>query len=442
MGKRLLYFLILVTSFAGLLGAAPLHAANAQSSAPTALLMKADGALSPAMLEYLKRGINSAEKSGAELIIFQLNTPGGSTDLMTQMVEAIRGSTVPVVVYVAPRGAMAGSAGSIITLAGHVAAMAPETAIGAASPVDANGQDLGQTMQAKLKNMYSAEVRTLAERRGEVAVKMAQDMIENAKAVSSSEALQAGLVDFIAPDVPSLLRQMDGFQVQMENGEITLHTTGITVQDYPQSFIENLLAALTDPNIVLLLINIGVAAILIEISSPGGWIAGFVGVVCLALATYGLGVLPVNWFGLIFLALAFVLFILDIKAPTHGALTAAGVASLIIGALVLFNTPNVPGEPRVSVPLVVISSLVTGGVFFSMVLFALRAQKIPVRMGQQAILGRVGTVSIDLNPRGQVKVNGEAWSAEVASSEEQLPTGTRIQVVGIDGLKLLVKRFE
>jgi membrane-bound serine protease (ClpP class) len=206
------------------------------------------------------------------------------------------------------------------------------------------------------------------------------------------------------------------------------------------SFIEQILAVLTNPNIVFILLTIGVQAILIEISSPGGWVAGFIGVVCLSLAVYGLGVLPVNWFGLIFLATAFVLFVLDIKAPTHGALTAAGVASLVIGALVLFNSPVTPEFQRVSVPLVIISSLLTGGIFAAILAFALRAQKTPVRMGQESLIGKVGTVRQEIPAvgSGQVQVASEFWTAELAEGDSPLMPGTRVKVVSVQGVRLRV----
>ena len=198
----------------------------AQDGAPQVLELTADGPLTPSMEEYLKRGIRLAEQEGAELLIFKLNTPGGSLDLMQNMVESIRASAIPVVVYVAPRGAMAGSAGTVITLAGHAAAMAPETAIGAASPVGSEGQELDATSAAKAKNITKATVRSLAEGRGQAAVDLAESTIESAAAASASEALNAGLVDFIAVDEADLLRQLDGFTVQLASGERTLETTG------------------------------------------------------------------------------------------------------------------------------------------------------------------------------------------------------------------------
>ncbi len=418
----------------------PPVAGYTQGEAPLALVMSTDGALNPSMLEYLKRAVTAAERRGAELLIFELNTPGGSIALMQDMVEVIRASSVPVIVYITPNGAMAGSAGTMITLAGHAAGMAPETAIGAASPVGGEGEDLGETMEAKEKNILKATVRSLAERRGEEAIRLAEATIESAEAASAREALEVGLIDFIATDRLDLLRQLDGFTVQIRGGEYTLRTTGIVVEEFSQSFIERLLATLTDPNIVFLLITIGVQAILIEISSPGGWVAGFIGIVCLSLATYGLGILPVNWFGLVFILTSFVLFILDIKAPTHGALTAAGVASLIVGALVLFNSPGVPDFQRVSVPLIVGMSITTGLIFLVILGFALGAQRIPAIMGQSSLIGKSGVVRDELNPTGTVQLSSELWSAELAAGEAPAPSGTRVRVERVEGVRLVVRR--
>jgi membrane-bound serine protease (ClpP class) len=404
------------------------------------LVLTAEGPLTPAMGEYLQRGIRAAEQRGVEVIIFQLDTPGGSVDLMNEMVQDMRASRVPIVVYVAPRGAMAGSAGTVLTLAGHAAAMAPETAIGAASPVGSEGEDLGETLEAKTKNILKATVRSLAEGRGPEAVKLAEQTIESAAAVSAKEALQAGLVDFIAVDIDNLLSQLDGFVVTTVAGEKVLQTADAEVETFNQSFIEQLLATLTNPNIVFLLIAIGTQAILIEISSPGGWIAGFIGVVCLSLAAYGLGVLPVNWFGIIFLIVAFVLFILDIKAPTHGALTAAGVVSLIVGALVLFNSPSVPSFQRVSVPLIIGMSTATGAIFFAIMIFAIRAQKKPILMGQESLAGRIGVARSDLSPTGIVQLGGEQWTAELVDGEQAVTKGTRVEIVAVEGLKLRVRK--
>jgi len=424
---------------AGLIALAVPISIHAQDEAPLVLVLTAEGPITPAMQEYLSRGLEIAQKRGAELVVFELNTPGGSVTLMSEMVKQIRASTVPVVVYISPRGGMAASAGTVITLAGHAAAMAPETAIGAASPVSAEGEDLGETMEAKEKEILKAQVRALAKDRGEAAVALAEETIQSAKAVSVGEALNIGLVDFEAASLDDLLNQLDGFRVKILSGEKILNTTNAVVERVPQSFIERFLHTLTDPNIVFLLITIGVQAILIEISSPGGWIAGFIGVVCLALATYGLGIISVNWFGLIFLATSFVLFLLDIKAPTHGALTAAGIVSLIIGSLVLFNTSRTPSFFNVSVPLVVGTSIITGGIFFAIMLFAIRAQKSPIRTGRESIIGKVGITRSPLNPNGEVQVGGELWSAKLESGSDYLPEGAMVKVIAIDGIRLVVR---
>jgi len=413
---------------------------QAQSEEPRILLLVADDPVAPAMVEYIRRGLRSAENRNFEAVILQLNTPGGTISAMNTIVQDIRSSTVPVIVWIAPQGAMAASAGTLITLAGHASAMAPETSIGAASPVGSQGEELGETLAAKEKNILRATARSLAARRGEEAVRLAEDTIESATAVSAGEALEIGLVDFIAADLESLTAQLDGFTVEVAGEPRVLNTAGASVETFGETLIESLLAVLSNPNIVFLLIAIGVQAILIEISSPGGWVAGFIGVVCIALATYGLGILPVNWFGIVFLLTAFVLFILDIKAPTHGALTIAGVVSLIVGALVLFNSPSVPSFQRVSVPLVIVTSIFIGLLFFGILLFAIRAQKAPIRMGQESLLKRTGTVRSEIAPTGIVQLGGEQWTAELAEGEDPLPQGTLVVVERIEGLRLIVRK--
>jgi membrane-bound serine protease (ClpP class) len=417
-------------------------AGSAQADSPSILVLTARGPVAPAMREYLNRGLQTAQRQGADMLVFQLDTPGGAIDVMSEMIASIRNSPTPVVVYVAPRGAMAASAGTLVTLAGHASAMAPQTTIGAASPVGGAGEDLGETMAAKIKNDLKATARTLRQHRSDEAIAFVERAIDNAEAATSQEALEFGVIDFIAADVDDLLAQLDGFQVQTAAGDVTLRTQGAQVTPLPLSLIEQLLNTLANPNIIFLLLAIGVQAILIEISSPGGWLAGFLGIVCLALAVYGMGILPVNWFGLLFLVVAFVLFILELKTPTYGALTAAGVGSLIVGSLVLFNSPQVPSFQRVSVPLVIGTSVVVGAMFFLVVLFALRAQKTPVQMGQESLVGRTGLAQTDLAPTGIVHVAGEDWSAEIEDGGESVARGTRVRVTELKGLRLVVRKVE
>ena len=415
--------------------------AAAQGDAPLAIVLNADGPIIPAMQQYIERGIKSAEGRQAEVLIIQLNTPGGDLGSMIKIMQAIRASRVPVVVYVTPNGAMAGSAGAMITMAGHASAMAPETAIGASSPISSSGENLDSDARAKATQATKALIRPLVERRGPEALKLAEAMIDQAKAVTAKEALAAGLIDFIAVDLDDLLKKLDGLPVETAAGAGVLHTDGIRPEPLNVSLIEELLLMLTDPNIAFLLLAIGVQAILIEISSPGGWVAGFIGVVCLSLAVFGMGVLPVNWFGSIFLLTAFVLFILDIKAPTHGALTAAGVASFIVGALVLFNSPGVPQFQRVSVPLVIGTGLFLGLLFAVILGFALRAQQIPVRMGAEALPGRMGIARTVVEGTGQVQLGSELWSAEAAQGSPSIHKGDRVEVVAVEGLRLKVRKI-
>lgn len=414
----------------------PVHA---ESETPTAVVITLDGPLTPVWNGYLNRAINQAVRSDADVLVVQLNTPGGGVDLMNSLVEEILASPIPVVVYVTPRGAMAASAGTLLVLAGQIGAMAPESAIGAASPVGLQGEDIESTMETKTKEILKASVRALAQRRGEKAVALAEAAIETAKAASSSEALEAGLIDYIAKDLEDLLVQMDGKTVLVNGAEVVLNTQGAALLPVKTTMIEDILGLLTNPNIVFLMLSIGVQAILIEISSPGGWAAGTIGVILVALAIYGLGILPVNWFGVIFLILAFILFILDIKAPTHGALTFAGTATFIAGALILFNSVSVPGFPKVSVGLVVGMGAFLGLSFFAIVMVAVRAMKKPIITGRESLAGKKGTALSRIDPDGMVHVAGEQWSAVLAEGEGPIRRGERVVVERVEGLRLIVR---
>jgi membrane-bound serine protease (ClpP class) len=415
-------------------------AAQAQSNQPLILVLKATGPITPPMTEYIGRGIELAERRQAEALLITLDTPGGDVSSLSDIIQLIRGSSVPVVVYVAPNGAMAGSAGALVTMAAHASAMAPEAVIGASSVVGSGGQELDPTIKAKETEILKASVRPLVERRGADAAQLAQDMIEHAKAVSAGEALEAKLIDWVAPSQAELLEQMDGFSVAMPDGPRTIQTGGALIESVQMSLIEQLLLIVTDPNIVFILLSLGVLALQVELTHPGTWVPGFVGVTCLALAIYGLGVLPVNWFGLVFIVTAFVLFVLEVKAPTHGALMAAGVASFIIGALVLFNSPGVPQFERVSVPLVVGVGVGIGLMFGGIVAFALRAQRLPIQMGKETVVGKIGIARSSIRPSGQVQVESELWTAEAADDSVAISKGDRVQVVEVHGVRLRVRK--
>lgn len=413
---------------------------SAQSGAPLAITMPVEGPIVQPMLDYINRGIRTAEQLDAEVLVIELNTPGGNVGTMLEIIEAMGNSRVPVVVYVSPRDAQAASAGALITMAGDVSAMAPRTVIGAASPVDSSGGDIESTMERKIKEDLKAKVRGLMEGRSEEAVQLAEAMVEDAVAVTANEALEVGLIDFIADDTEDLLQLLDGVQVDVRGETRTLNTDDIETRELDMSLIEFLLLILIDPNISFLLLAIGVQAIYIELSSPGGWFAGFLGAVCLTMAVYGLGVLPINWFGLIFMVIAFVLFVLEVKTPTYGALTVAGVASFIVGALVLFNSPGTPQFQRVSVPLVVGMGIFLGLVSFGVIMFAVRAQRSPVRIGMESMLGQSGTAITFQRGAGQVQVGSEQWSAEKSPDSKTIRKGDAVEVVEVRGLRLIVRK--
>jgi membrane-bound serine protease (ClpP class) len=407
---------------------------------PLVIQLTANGPITPVLSEYINRGIELAKADHADAIVLELNTPGGDIELMNKIVQQIRGSEIPFIVYVSPQNAMAASAGTLITLAGHVAAMAPETTIGAASPVGSQGEDIGTTMQSKIKEALRAQVRAIAANRPPAAIALAEDTIENAKAATVEEALAIGLVDIKAVDMQDLLTQLDGRVVTINNQSVTMQTQGAQIQILENTFIEQILLMLVNPNLVFILLALGVQAILIEISHPGGWVAGFVGAVSILLATYGLGILPVNWFGAFLMGVAFVLFILDIKAPTHGALTIAGTISFISGALILFNTTRWPGFPMVNVWLVVFTGLSFAAIFLLLLGFALRAQKEPIKIGQESMPGKTGWAASELSNEGLVKINGELWQAVLAEEELPVKDGEDVEVVGNQGLRLIVRK--
>jgi membrane-bound serine protease (ClpP class) len=424
--RLIFYLLLIVLSFF----ASP---AAAQTTRPV-LVMDVTGPVTPVMLSYIERGIQEAQTRNAEALIITLNTPGGDINLTQSIVQAITASDVPVVVYVAPSGAFAASAGTLITLSANVAAMAPSTSIGAASPVGSGGADLPETEKAKTTNILQAAIEGLAKRRGPKAVEWAGQAITQARAATADEALSLGVIDFIAPDVPDLLRQMDGFQVTVHGQEVTLHTQGAPVEPLPMTAIENFLHTITDPNIALILMTLGVNGILFELASPGSYAPGIVGAICLLMAFYALGVLDVNYTGLLFIALAFVLFVVDIKAPTHGLLTAGGIVSFVLGALILFNSPAY----GVSWPLVVGVALMTGGFFAFVVGKAVAIQRRQPTTGVEALVGATAIARTDLSPQGVVFLKGERWEAE--ADDGPIQAGTKVRVKSVEGFRLHVTR--
>lgn len=421
--------------YAGLmLMALLLNVIGVSAQGGTVLVLEIEGPVTPVMLSYISRGIRQAEAAGAEAMVVVLDTPGGSMMLMEETVKAIRASEVPVIVYIAPSGAMAASAGTVITLAAHVGAMAPETSIGAASPVGSEGQDLGETGEKKAQEIMKAQVRGLAQRRGEEVVAWAEQTIDEARASSSSEALELGVIDFVATGLDDLLEQADGLVVMVMEKEIVLHTAGAIREKLPMNPLERLMHVISDPTIAVILMTIGVNALIYELAAPGGYVGGIVGIICLGLGLYALGVLSVDYTGLIFIGLSFVLFALDIKAPTHGVLTAGGVASFVFGAVLLFQSTafDVPWGAIIGM------AALTGGFFVFIVAKAIRAQSWRVTTGSDALIGAAAVARTDLDPRGTVFLMGEYWDA-VGEEGGSIQAGRTVEVVGREGFCLRVR---
>ncbi len=415
--------------------------ASAQSR--NVLLLQIEGPVTPAMASYFERGIRAGEERGAEAVLIILNTPGGSVEITQEIVRTIRAARVPVIIYVSPRGAQAASAGSVITVAAHAAGMAPETVIGAASPVGGGGEDLGETIARKVIEDLKAQMRALTERRGPEAVALAEQMIEEARAVNAREALAVGLIDAVADSVPDLLRQLDGLVVEVAGEEVRLQTAVANTQPFGMSTLEQVLHALANPLLISILLAIGVQAILIELSNPGGWVAGFIGVLCLGLAAYGLGQLPVNWLGLGLIAIAIVLFVAEVFATNHGALGITGAVTMLIGLLVLFNSPGSPEFARISIPGAIGVSLFTAAFFIFLATKAVQAQRRRPTTGAEALVGMSGLVRRASNPEaqkppyeGMALINGELWRVQ---SETPLQKDDVVEVTAVTGFTLHVK---
>lgn len=403
------------------------------------MLMDADGAIVPAMENYFDRALDQAEDDNVALVIIQLDTPGGSVATTEEMVQRIRTADVPVVVYVSPHGAMAASAGSLITLSGHVSAMAPETVIGAASPINGNGTDLNETADKKAKEILTANMRSLTENRSPEAQQLAQEMITDARAVTATEALDIGLIDYIATSTNDLIAQMDGTTVTLHDRSVTLALAGLETRSVDMSMIEQLLLILTDPTLVFMLLSVGVLLVIIEFRAPGGWVAGTLGATCIALSLYGLGVLPINLLGLVFVGLAVVLFALEIHIPgTQGALTAAAAISLAAGGLIMFNRPQVREFGGISVAFVIAQSIGIGIFGAIMVNWLIRTVKHQPITGEAGMVGMVGKARTALAPQGMIFVNGERWRAETTEGIH-VEQGQPVRVVSVADLLLMVE---
>lgn len=396
-------------------------------------VLTAKGAITPIVASYVERGIEIAEEDGAACLIIELDTPGGSVQVTEQVIQNMKAAAVPIVIYVYPQGGKAASAGTFLTLAAHAAAMAPDTRIGAAHPVSM-GEEMSEAVETKAVNDAVAMIKGLAEPRGADAVAWAEAAVRESSSITEDEALELGVVDLIADDLQELLGALDGREVLVGGETVILHTAGARSNRIPMNAIEGLLHTITDPNIAFILMTLGLNGIIFELSQPGGYMAGIVGAICLVLALFSFGVLSVNWTGLVFITLAFVLFIADVKAPTHGILTGGGVISFILGSMILFNTPFAP----VSRGLVVGVGLATGAFFAFVIAKVFGAHQRRPTTGMEGLVGQFAEARSDLNPQGTVFLKGELWQA--VAGDGAVKKGEEVEVTGTEGFKVLVRR--
>ena len=397
-------------------------------------LIRIGGAIGPATANYIARAIDAAAEQDDQCLIIQLDTPGGLLESTKEIVQKIYASKVPVVVYVSPSGASAGSAGVFITLAADIAAMAPNTIIGAAHPVElgASGgaENANDVMKQKLENYTSSFIESIADKRHRN-VEWARSAVLQSVATTAQKALKANVIDLIATDVPDLLKQLDG----RVTGGRTLNTASATVVDIPMSAGERVFQLIWRPEVMFLLLLIAMYGIIGELSSPGAILPGVVGAIAMILLLFMSATLPVNVAGLALIGLAIALFIIDVFAPTHGVLTAGGVVSFFLGTLMLFNHAA-PGF-TLSLAWIIPATVITTAFFVFVVSNGIRAQFKPVRAGTETMLGkRVKALSRIDSQGGQVFIEGERWNAV---SEIPVEAGQPVEVTGVKGLTLHVK---
>jgi membrane-bound serine protease (ClpP class) len=420
-------------SFAGFLVALVCECASA---AEKVSLIKIDGAIGPATASYISRSIDDAHAQNAQCLIVQLNTPGGLLESTQTIVQSFLAAPIPVVVYVAPIGATATSAGCFITISASVAAMAPATTIGAAHPVTIGGNPAGgeekpdETMKKKLENFSVSYMEAIAAKRHRN-VEWAKSAVRESASISAEKALELKVVDLIAVDLTELLTKLNGRDVDGKH----LATAGAEISEIKMSASEHVFQRIWRPEVMFILMLIAIYGIIGELTTPGAILPGVVGAIALILALYLAAILPVNVTGLALIALALMLFIFDVYAPTHGVLTIGGIISFLIGSLMLFNR----ADPlfRLSLGYIVPATLITAAFFVFVLGKGLRAQRLPIRAGAETLLGKTVSTLTSIDSRGgRVFVEGEYWNA---ISDTPVEAGTPVEISGVQGLTLKVK---
>jgi len=395
-----------------------------------------DGTINPVVATFIERSIEKAKTENAECLLIHLNTPGGLLESTRAIVSGILESPVPVTVFVAPAGAHAGSAGVFITMAAHIAVMAPGTNLGAAHPVNLQGEQ-DPVMNDKVTNDAAAFIRTIAQKRNRNE-QWPEDAVRKSLSITSNEALQQKVIDLIAADDGDLLKQIDGKNIVTNTGSHTLHTASAHIEVLEMGMGEKLLNLIADPNIAYILLLLGLFGSLFELYNPGAIFPGIIGVIALILAFYSMHSLPVNYAGLALIIFAVVLFLLELKIASHGLLAIGGIVSLFLGSVILIRTG--PGIEFVRISKTVIFSSVAVSAFFflSIIGLGLRAQRHKPVTGLEGLIGETGESLEALRPSGSVRVHGERWAAEAVGGN--IEQGEKIRVLRMQHLKLYVER--
>jgi len=411
-------------------------AASGQS--PNAFVVTIDGAINPASADFIHEEIQKASEARAECLIVRLNTPGGLLISTRAIVSDFLLSPIPVIVFVSPQGSQAASAGVFVTLAAHIAVMAPGTNIGAAHPVSI-GEQMDSTMAAKVTNDAAAFIRTISEKRNRN-VRWAEDAVRNSMSITETEALRQHVIDTIASSIGDLLVKIDGKEIRSGVWTRVLHTRNASVTVVEKSFQQKLLDILSDPNIAYIFMMLGFYGLLFELYNPGAILPGIVGFISLVLAFYSLHTLPVNYAGLALIVFALVLFVVEIKVLSHGLLTAGGILSLVLGSIMLFRSDSSLDLVSISWQVILLVVVVTAAFFIFAIGMGIRAQKRKPVTGVQGIIGETGEAMTDLKPHGQVKVHGEIWNA--TSLDGTLHKGTPVRVEDVENLHLKIRKLK
>lgn len=399
-------------------------------------VIKINDVITPAIADFISRSIEQATKNRAECLIIQMDTPGGLDTSMRDIIKDIMNADIPIVVYVAPSGARAASAGVFITLAADIAAMAPGTNIGAAHPVAVGGGRIDRKMTEKVVSDTVAYIKSIAEKKGRNA-EWAEEAVRYSVSVTETEALKLNLIDLIAKDLNDLLEKIDGKTVEKPRGMIKLATKGLKTNFLKMGFRGRFLAVLSNPNIAYILMMIGLVGLYFELSTPGAVFPGVIGGICLILALFAFRMLPINYAGVILILLAVIFFIAEIKVTSYGLLTMGGLVSLALGSIMLFESP-IPAL-RASLSVIIPTVMVTAAFFIFAMSMAIRAQMAKPATGSEGLIGEIGVARTRLDPEGKVFVHGEFWNAY---SDGTIEEGEKIRVLRTDGLKLKVKKLE